>query len=857
MVAIKVLPSAALASEDDRARFYREAKAAAQLHHPHIASVFEIDEAVPSDAPHGTEPSPFIAMEFIEGDTLHDRIQTGPLKLEQAVRIAREIASALEVAHSKGVVHRDIKAANIMLTAKGSAKVLDFGLAQTAQSTKLTQMGSTLGTVAYMSPEQARGEEVDLKTDLWSLGAVLYEMIAGRSPFPGDYEQAVVYEILNQDPEPLTAVRTGVPIDLEAVVNKCLAKDPDLRYPSAEALIVDLKRIEASSAVRTTSVSTQTSTIAATVPVPAPSAKLPWMPLAAAGFVILVVGLFLGSVLFENEPVVGPASKTHLVLRGAVSPLQAAITPDDRALFYVSRDSVDGRRQLSKYDFESGVQSILAQTDKAAYPISSPDGRWIAFMTTDTRQWLRISVSGGDPIEIPGAISPGRRGATYAPNGDFIYPDTSWSIMAVDRTGSTRLMASSGSGDERLFFDRPVASPSNNFITWSDFPQASPATSWIFREGSSEREKLMDGSWIHTITTSGHALFIRGNVFQPQQTVAVPIDLYSGALLGEEVPIGVWSAAVSPSGLLVYEDLSNQIQVQPSKLYRVMSSGAAEFMFTLPGIASRNIAVSGDGSMLAVSARGEANTRPDMYLVNVNSGIGTRLTRGGWYDIPTWGPNDEFLYFDFVIPGSSDWSIMRRRADGSGTNEPILVSLDGGDPVLTSDGRFLIHTNGGDIWGHDLIADTSFVIIDNDILKSKPAISPDGRFVAYAQGGNPCGSIQVSAVQTASEPIEIAANGCFPLWTPDGEFIYYQNTRNVSRVSVTTDPVFEISGTPSVVYTTNINRSLGADGGLFFDVAGDGTLYVAHAEASTAESPLLWVVHNWFEELNRLAPRSN
>ena len=209
-VAIKVLPSSALSSEDDRARFYREAKAAAQLHHAHIASVFEIDEAVPEGSK-DDDLRPFIAMELIEGDSLDARIQKGPLSLEEAVRIGSEIASALEAAHEKDIVHRDIKAANVMLTSKGAAKVLDFGLAQTAASTKLTRMGSTLGTVAYMSPEQARGEQVDARTDLWSLGAVLYEMIAGRPAFPGDYEQAVVYEILNQDPEPLTAV----PLDAE------------------------------------------------------------------------------------------------------------------------------------------------------------------------------------------------------------------------------------------------------------------------------------------------------------------------------------------------------------------------------------------------------------------------------------------------------------------------------------------------------------------------------------------------------------------------------------------------------------------------------------------------------------------
>jgi len=244
-VAIKVLPAAALANKDDRARFYREARAAASLSHPNIATVYEIDEAVPEGSK-DDDLRPFIAMEFISGETLDEQVKRGPFKLKEAVLIASQVAQALDAAHEKNIVHRDIKTQNVMMTAKGDAKVLDFGLAQTAQSTKLTRLGSTLGTVAYMSPEQARGEEVDGRADLWSLGVVLYEMIAGRSPFPGDYEQAVLYEILNQDPEPLTALRTGVPMGLEWIVSKCLAKSPADRYQTATDLLVDLRNVDLS-----------------------------------------------------------------------------------------------------------------------------------------------------------------------------------------------------------------------------------------------------------------------------------------------------------------------------------------------------------------------------------------------------------------------------------------------------------------------------------------------------------------------------------------------------------------------------------------------------------------------------------
>ena len=183
-------------------------------------------------------------MEFIEGETLAARIRKGPMKLEDAVRIASEVADALKAAHAKQIVHRDIKSSNIMLTAEGKAKVLDFGLAQTSASTRLTRMGSTLGTVAFMSPEQARGEEVDGRSDLYSLGTVLYEMISGRLPFSGEYEQAILYGILNEEPEPLTALRTGVPLSLEQIVFKLLRKESRHRYQTSADLIADLETVD-------------------------------------------------------------------------------------------------------------------------------------------------------------------------------------------------------------------------------------------------------------------------------------------------------------------------------------------------------------------------------------------------------------------------------------------------------------------------------------------------------------------------------------------------------------------------------------------------------------------------------------
>jgi len=233
-VALKFLSPQAVGAGEERARFVHEAQAAASLSHSNICTIHEIDES---------QEHSFIAMEYVEGRTLGDMIASGPLNLEEALGLAIEIAEGLQEAHEKGIVHRDIKPANVMITPKGRAKIMDFGLAKSERRTLVTQAGTTLGTIAYMSPEQTRGEAVDGRSDIWSLGAVLYEMVTGQRPFKGDYEQAVVYSILNTAPESVTALRTGVPMELERVIDRCLEKDAKDRYQTAGDLVSDLRRV--------------------------------------------------------------------------------------------------------------------------------------------------------------------------------------------------------------------------------------------------------------------------------------------------------------------------------------------------------------------------------------------------------------------------------------------------------------------------------------------------------------------------------------------------------------------------------------------------------------------------------------
>src|SRR3990172_6983552 len=232
-VALKFLPPAFSFDEEAKQRFVHEAQAASSLQHNNICNIHDIDET--------EDGKIFICMDFYDGETLKKKIESGPLKIDDAIETTLQIASGLQKAHEKGIIHRDIKPANIFITNDIAVKILDFGLAKLSSQTVLTKMGSTVGTIAYMSPEQTRGDEVDQRTDIWSLAVVLYEMITGRLPFKGEYENALVYSILNVDPEPITSVRTGVPMELERIVEKALAKNLSERYQHLDDMLADLR----------------------------------------------------------------------------------------------------------------------------------------------------------------------------------------------------------------------------------------------------------------------------------------------------------------------------------------------------------------------------------------------------------------------------------------------------------------------------------------------------------------------------------------------------------------------------------------------------------------------------------------
>ena len=422
-VALKFLPPHLLGNEDVRKRFEREAKAAAALHHPNICPVYEIDEV---------EGKAFIAMAFIEGESLDKHISKGPLKLEQALDIAQQIVKGLEAAHEKGIFHRDIKPENVIVDSKGHVTIMDFGLAQLTEASRLTKTDETLGTVAYMSPEQTEGSGTDHHTDIWSLGVVLYEMVSGQQPFKGDYDKAVMYSILHEQPEPITALRTGVPMELERVTNKCLAKNPEERYQTAADLIVDLQGVANDSAAGTKVVPV------AAKPVPRRNAL--WPALAAAA-TLLAVGV---SWLHFAEPEPKrPVRKFAIATEGFQSnEARAVISPNGAYIAYTA-----GTTEMSLWVRPLNQESPrrLEGTEGATRPFWSPDSEFIGFVTAGSLK--RVPVSGGptaDICRLPGIARYFL--ADWRPDGE--------SIVFASQNPTRLFEVSAGGGEPRLIVNR-------------------------------------------------------------------------------------------------------------------------------------------------------------------------------------------------------------------------------------------------------------------------------------------------------------------------------------------------------------------------------------------------------------------
>ncbi len=807
-VALKLLPPHALVSDDDRARFYREARAAAALNHPNIAHVYEIDEA---DAE--GESRPFIAMEYIDGETLSELIEKGPLPLKDAISYASQIAEGLKTAHEAGVVHRDIKSGNIMLTKKGVVKVLDFGLAKTAASTKLTQMGSTLGTVAYMSPEQAKGEEVDRRSDVWSLGVILYEMITGRLPFKGDYEQAVVYGILNEDPESLTTLRAGVPMALDGIIAKMLAKDPDLRYQHVDELPADLKAIDLGSSIQTSRISTTSrpkvdlvsdSTVqpanAATATVQTSSAKTPVWILPLVGVAALVIGALGAWLLKTPEAESSPIRKLDVTIERMIAQ-DPAISPNGRYWAFETADTV-GFTGITIIDLHDGTYYSPPQSEGYSTPRFSPDSRWL--LAGNGTEIVSILVPDGRPVPL------GESGA------DFTWIDAN--TVAITRNGREIIIHELESRESREIdlarFDTTISR--------LDFPGHVPGTDQILitadiRGGDAQvvSYDLADDSYTILARNACCARPIRDDVIvyhignRLGQVVAQKFDASNKVLVGSPADV-IGSQMLTRSWAVGHDDsFLHQVEggFEEEEVFSVLDARTRQSRDMRMELANYDrVSWSPDGRKLAVERHiGVSGQTIYIAVFDPATGVEQRLTYQ--FEIsraPTWSPNGKIYY---SAGPAQDSDIYAKNADGTGGEELVV---EGGDYAHASrDGKWLAFASGPVLKVLNLESGEITVIDSTFARQGDPKISPDSRYIAFTadnQTSNFTSGGQRLFVRSFPDPsgfyekvTETYADD--PIWAADGSALFFRNRGRIYQMPIDISGVFSKRGSPSLIHT--------------------------------------------------------
>ncbi len=664
-VALKFLASHLLEDEEARARFIREAKAAASLDHQNICTVYEIDEV---------DGQTFLAMAFIEGQTVKDKIAERPLKLEDALDIAIQTAQGLEAAHEKGVVHRDIKGANLMVTPQGQVKVMDFGLAQLAEQSRLTKTATILGTPAYMSPEQAQRLPTDRRTDIWSLGVVIYEMVTGRLPFEGERQQAVLYAIAQEDPEPITALRAGLPMELEWIVAKAMAKDVAERYQHVEEMIVDLNSLRKKLAAgKSTIVGAQR----AAPPVPGiPTATAAdqtagrartWLWPAVAAL-LAIVAIALAFLALRPESGTTPARLSISLPLGQEITSSPAISGDGQIIAYAAQLGAD-EPQLYLRHLDSFEARAVAGSSGAQQPFFSPDGKWVAFFAQGQLQ--KAEVAGGTPIRLAEAALP--FGGTWNQDDTIIYAASLGSgLLRIPASGGTpEALTNPDGAAEGYAHVFPDVLPGGRSVFFTIWGQTQGGAVLSLDSGQWEMV-LPSTTWASAIfdATGGpagrllvvdQAAGIRAAPFDaahPARTSAdssVLADVYYDV----ETEVRGW-LAVSNTGAAVYAP-GNPAK---STLVWVDQDGTTESLGADQGV-YREVTLSPDGTKAAV------RQAAGLWIHNLQRGTRSRLTPANTGNFwPLWSSDGTRIIFGSNRGG--DWDIYSQPADGSGPAEALL-----------------------------------------------------------------------------------------------------------------------------------------------------------------------------------------
>jgi len=783
-VAIKVLPSHLSSNPELKQRMEREARAISALQHANICTLHDIGSQSGTD---------FLVMEYLEGQTLADRLKKGPLPLDQVLKIGIEIAQALEKAHQRGIIHRDLKPANIMLT-KAGAKLMDFGLAKpevaigsqavgpftpstptmnlaslTSAASPLTQKGSIVGTFQYMAPELLQGAEADARSDLFSFGCVLYEMITGRRAFEGKSQLSVFSAILEKDPEPISASQPLAPPMLDRLVGACLAKDPADRFQSAHDVAMDLRWIESLSTAPTEVESSQ----------PARS-NMVWIAAVALAIILgALAGFFLhrpATSNFSIRAAINPPPDTHFRLTSDVAG-PPAFSPDGANLAFTATGT-DGKTSIWVRPMNGASARELPGTNDAIFPFWAPDSRSLGFFANGKLKTIELTSTTAQEL----CDAQLGRGGTWGPGGVIVFsPSPIAPLFQINAGGGspiplTKLDVAVYTSHRWPFF----LPDGKHFLYFAMHHDASKVSNnAIYYASLDGREnRLLIHSQNNAIYADGFLLFGRGD-----QLMAQPFDPAKGELSGETQTVSngvlndvtTWRTGVTAtdSGLLAFGNgISGGLELvwldRSGKQVSVAADNLQDLQFAR---------LSPQGDRVALTIDSGVN---DIWSLDLARGVRTRLTFGPTGNtFPVWSPDGKWIAYSSLRTVGS--GIYRKPADGSGAEELLAPSQNGilfAPDDWSRDGKTLlcspnIYTQKEDgVWAISVDGDRK----PHQVLThgNAAALSPDGRWIAYTSTESGRDEIYVEAYGGGQGKWQVSANGGqIPHWSADGKELFY------------------------------------------------------------------------------------
>ena len=874
-VAIKILPPHLSDDTTLQQRFEREAKAISSLNHPHICILHDVGHQDGTD---------FLVMEYLEGETLAKLLEKGPLPLAQVLKYGVEIADALDKAHRHGIVHRDLKPGNIMLT-KSGAKLLDFGLAKAAvplagatltaavtRTTPVTQQGTIVGTFQYMSPEQIEGRDLDGRSDIFSLGAVLYEMLTGQRAFQGKSQLSVASSILEKEPSPISTIKPLTPPTLNRAIRCCLAKDPEDRWQTARDLLLELKWIaEAGS---------QAGASAPLISHRKMRERLAWT--AAALFALMASAFAIGFILRTPKP---PQPMRLTAEIGAdASPVTgfgaaAILSPDGTHLAFVATGP-DQKRGIYVRSLDQLQATVLSGTENARNHFFSPDGQWLGFFADGKLK--KISIQGGAAATLCDA--PDDRGGSWGEDGTIVFtPSFGAPLSKVSSAGGTpQQLTSLDLQVGELTHRWPQVLPGGKAVLFTSSTLTGfyeDADIVVYTIASGQRKTVHRGGFHARYLPTGHLVYMHeGTLF------AVPFDLKRLEVTGQAAPIldrvvtntatGGAQFSFSESGNLVYVAGGNV--VQNVSVYWMDRQGKFTPLRETPG-AYLFPALSPDGKRLALQIRD--GKRMDIWVYEWERDTLTRLTFGGESNSsPVWTPDGQRITYSSLSSlekrGVSD--LYWKRADGAGDALPLTESKNAKYPgSWRPDGKVLAFTQLNPDSSNDILtltiegneksgwkAGEPKPFLNSPFNEQHAAFSPDGRWLAYSsnESGNP--EVYVRPFPGPGGKWLISAGGgLFPKWSRNGRELFYRTTDSKIMVATYTASGDSFHADKPQLWSPGQFTSRGPASN--FDVHPDGKRFVVLKDSAVLKDSVageakavnkVSFIFNFFDELRRKVP---